>query len=330
MCLGILWAAPALRASPIYLSYTGGTVHFFVPADVFSLQVELWGGGGGSAGGSSGYVTALLSVTPNEDLTVNVAGSGRAIFSEAAVMGGFGGGGIGNGADFNNGGGWGGSGGGATSILLGSTLLLDAAGGGGGGAGSGGAVGGGGGLIGSDGIGQPGGGGGTQTAGGVNTGYPTWPCQNCNGSLGLGGTGDIWEGGGGGGGGYYGGAGGAAGLGAFVGWNPRRWRRRLFIYRRSRCFERQHLVWQRWDQQRSTTREHQRSKLSVWDRKRWRLCRSWGKWLGRAELYSGPRTVDLGDDIRCKPDIWCLQENDAALWRLGASCITSDVARLGA
>jgi hypothetical protein len=206
-----------LQASQLYISYTGVSTHFIVPADVFSLQIELWGAGGGSTGGAGGYVTALLSVTAGEDLTVNVAGGG--ISGTQAAFGGFGGGGWGTGAFFSNGtSGLGGSGGGATSILQGSTLLLDAAGGGGGGAGHGYSGGGGGGLVGSSGIGIPGGGGGTQTAGGVNNGAsPTWPCNNCNGSFGLGGTGDLFEGGGGGGGGYYGGAGGASGTGAAVG-----------------------------------------------------------------------------------------------------------------
>jgi hypothetical protein len=219
-CLVSLWAAPALHATVVYITYTGGAADFIVPPNVYSLQVELWGAGGGSTGASGGYVTALLSVNPNEDLTVNIAGGGHSVPGEAAALGGFGGGGVGSGADFSTGPGWGGSGGGATSILSGSTLLLDAAGGGGGGAGGlafGSPGGAGGGLIGADGIGIPGGGGATQTAGGVNLGFPSWPCVNCNGSLGLGGTGDVWEGGGGGGGGYYGGAGGAAGLGAAVG-----------------------------------------------------------------------------------------------------------------
>jgi hypothetical protein len=194
-------------------------VHFIVPADVFSLQMELWGAGGGSTGGAGGYVAAVLSVTPGEDLTINIAGAGRASFGPAAVLGGFGGGAAGTGAQLSGGTWtWGGSGGGATSILLGSTLLLDAAGGGGGGAGHGYSGGGGGGLIGSPGIGIPGGGGGTQTAGGVNNGAsPSWPCNGCNGGFGVGGGGDLFEGGGGGGGGYYGGAGGASGTGAAVG-----------------------------------------------------------------------------------------------------------------
>lgn len=214
--LGTFWAAASLHANQVVLTYVGtSSQQFIVPANVFSLQVTLWGAGGGSAGGAGGYVTAMLAVTPNEDLTVIVGGGGRVSFGLAAVLGGYGGGGAGTGLFFTNGAppSYGGSGGGATSITLAGATLLDAAGGGGGGSG-GFPGGGGGGLIGQGGVGFPGGGGGTQTAGGTNTGLGVnFPCNFCNGGFGFGGAGNLNEGGGGGGGGYYGGAGGGSGVG---------------------------------------------------------------------------------------------------------------------
>jgi hypothetical protein len=210
--LGALGAAPALHASSLVLTYIGlSPQHFIVPANVFSLQVKLWGGGGASVGGGAGYVTGLLDVSPSEDLTIIVAGGGSASLGTAAIQGGYGGGGYGTGLTLESSVLYGGSGGGATSILLGSTILLDAAGGGGGGAGlSGGAGGAGGGLNGLTGGGFAPGGGGTQTAGGTNTvGQIT--CASCGGGFGFAGAGDLFQGGGGGGGGYYGGAGGGFG-----------------------------------------------------------------------------------------------------------------------
>jgi len=208
VCLGAIGVAPALHASQIALTYIGPSPqHFIVPANVFSLQVKLWGAGGASAGGSGGYVTALLDVTPNEDLVVIVAGGGNVSQGLAVTPGGFGGGGDGSGyfdvftsTPYN-----GGSGGGGTSIMMGNTVLLDAAGGGGGVYSEvGGSAGG---MVGQNGIGFDPGGGGTQTAGGSNP--VTLLCHYvCDGSFGTGGNADIFQGGGGGGGGYYGGGGG--------------------------------------------------------------------------------------------------------------------------
>lgn len=102
---------------------TQGTQDLVVPAGVTSITVKMWGaGGGGGAGGATaagggggagGYVTATLTVTPGETLTVYVGGGG-------------------GGGTINTTGG-GGAGGGFTIIYRSASILALAAGGGGGG-----------------------------------------------------------------------------------------------------------------------------------------------------------------------------------------------------
>jgi len=199
-----LTVRPAQAAEPgrVTFEYTGAPQTWTVPDGVTSVAVDLWGAqGGGSWGGSGGRVQATLSVTPGQELQVNVGGAG------GWRRGGFNGGGgdrsiVGFG------------GGGASDIRVGTAALPDrvvvAAGGGGAGWGAtpvGGAGGAGGGLeggAGADACGA-GGGGGTQTAGGA--GHPP-------GMFGLPGTEVPWDPpDGGGGGGYY-----AGGAGQFCGW----------------------------------------------------------------------------------------------------------------
>jgi hypothetical protein len=66
---------------------TAGTFNFTVPADVFFIDVEVWGGGGGGgsplsanrgAGGAAGagYARKLCSVTPGQVIPVTVGGGG--------------------------------------------------------------------------------------------------------------------------------------------------------------------------------------------------------------------------------------------------------------
>lgn len=89
----------------------GGAYYFDVPTGVTEIQVDLWGGGGGGGdqfnalGGGGGYVSATLSVTPAETLTVYVGQGGQSS----------------------------GQGAGGTFILRGSAVLAVAGGGGGGG-----------------------------------------------------------------------------------------------------------------------------------------------------------------------------------------------------
>ncbi len=198
-------------------AYTGAPQTFVVPAGVTSLQVTAEGGAGGQdpygagsgapgqPGGVGGRVTATLTVTPGETLTVYVGGKGSAS-SVGTSPGGYNGGGTGDEV--------GGSGGGATDLrratatadAVGLNRLLVAGGGGGGGyndipgqsaGGNGGAP------TGSNGQDGPisffaGGRGGTQSG----------PGGNANANIG-GDYRNARAGGGAGGGGYYGGGGAA-------------------------------------------------------------------------------------------------------------------------
>jgi hypothetical protein len=208
------------RARSAIFSYTETTQIFTVPSGVTSISIKAWGAGGGVAqgggpgcnttgyaGGAGAYVSATLSVTPYEQLTVLVGGGGRAgaptCAQGAVANGGFGYGGPGHGGDAG--------GGGCSSILLGSTELLTA-GGGGGGAGSNSAARGGGPGGQPNGVSAtgPGGGGATQTG----TGAPGIG-NACSGTSGSGNNGGIGGGascgwGAGGGGGHFGGGGGGA------------------------------------------------------------------------------------------------------------------------
>lgn len=211
-------------------SYTGAAQTWTVPANVYSVTMELWGAQGGAGegnsgtpnGGLGGYIKATVTVTPGEVLQVRVGGQGVAGSSTAA--GGYNGGGQGGRYTCDGGGG-----GGATDVRRGAYALADRlviAGGGGGGGGDsnltnlGGAGGGGGYTTGVDGTAGTVGGHpglkGTASAGGA-AGGGVHACGSGGpataGTLGSGGTADdginacLDVGGGGGGGGYYGGGG---------------------------------------------------------------------------------------------------------------------------
>lgn len=209
-------APPALAATTVTFSYTGGAQSFTVPANVYSISVDAFGAQGqdapegGSTGGLGGEAQGRLAVTPGQVLQINVGGSG-----------GYGGAGAaGKGADPAADGG---AGGGASDVRRGgnglSERMLVAGGGGGGGNWIGGAVSGAGGsgggtsgtagANGSDGAG--GGGAGTASAGGSGGLGANGADAAAGGALGLGGTGSSGAGGaggGGGGGGWFGGGGG--------------------------------------------------------------------------------------------------------------------------
>jgi hypothetical protein len=241
--------ACALFAQMQTFNYTGGMQTFTVPANCFSITVDVMGAQGGDAtnlsqqpsighGGMGGRVQATIAVNPGDVLNIFVGGMGA---SDGLTLtcnnstGGYNGGGDGKGGynsyNYNAGGG-----GGASDIRLNGTALSDrifVAGGGGGGCCSGctgaGTDGGhGGGLIGQDGqnstcfLNLNNGKGGTQTAGGL-PGAWAGACTNSDtGSLGMGGRGQdsascsggvTCGSGGGGGAGYYGGGGGGNGPG---------------------------------------------------------------------------------------------------------------------
>ena len=229
-------------------SLTNATDNSYVtPNSTCVLLISAVGGAGGNGssngaqhglGGLGGYVSALVTTTPNQSISVTVGGGGLGGGAvpngnyTSAGTGGFNGGGNGAATTFvatPSGGG-----GGASSISIGGMLLLVAGGGGGGGAvrdsaataavGSGGN--GGSGLAttaGNDGdtaVGAYGtGGGGTAgTAnsaglGGTGTTQYWQGTRSGSGQNGVGGTGGAGSGGdngasGGGGGGYFGGGGG--------------------------------------------------------------------------------------------------------------------------
>lgn len=204
---------------------TGAEQVFTVPADVTSVSVAAVGAAGAEAvslveyrtpGGLGGTASTDLSVTPGQQLYVEVGGapSGSGCYPNIACVGGFNGGGSSH---------FGGGGGGASDVRtiprsdagsLDSRLVV-AAGGGGGGEGfaTAGGVGGtagqpGGGGLGADGYaGGSGGGAGTAAAGGTGG-----ASGGGNGSQGAGGAGGGDTGGGGGGGLYGGGGGGNLGF----------------------------------------------------------------------------------------------------------------------
>ena len=192
-------------------TYSGGVQYFDVP-NVTEIDVVLYGAKAGDGwntdvgtargfGGEGGVVTATLTVTPGEVLSIYVGGSGEDAGSGYAGNGGYNGGG--NGAISPNG--WqyfGGGGGGATDIRRGTGIADRLIVSGGGGAGSGwctsgaGNGGNGGGLVGETGqvcSNHSAGSGGTQSSGGSSGGI-----------FGIGGSASTY-GGSGGGGGYYGG-----------------------------------------------------------------------------------------------------------------------------
>jgi hypothetical protein len=227
-----LTSSPASAMEEHRLAWeTPGTYTWTVPDYVYIIHVDTYGaqGGGGGwqegVGGSGAHVYAQLSVTPGEQLTFVVGGTGH------GSDGGYGGGGDGGSGEL----GLGLGGGGATSILNG-TIPIVVAGGGGGAADLG---------VAGGGSGQPGGigtvvggfaasanghqgeagvwAGGQGGAGGSSDGvldgcrYRDAGVAGTAGTFGQGGTGGEYpdsypnNGGGGGGGGYFGGGGGGGG-----------------------------------------------------------------------------------------------------------------------
>jgi hypothetical protein len=216
--------------------FTGSAQTFTVPAGVTEITVDASGAAGGSGeafasnpdcasnfgvGGLGGDTTAVIAVTPGEELQINVGGRGGDGLPGSPGAGGFNGGGDAPSLDSN---GEGGGGGGASDVRRAGGALDDrlvvAGGGGGGGAcvGHGGGDGGAGGGIAGD-AGQNsqvileqfeaiGGGGGTDGEGGVG-GASFNPPNGQDGAAGQGGEGGGGSAtGGGGGGGYFGGGGG--------------------------------------------------------------------------------------------------------------------------
>ncbi|MCC7301235.1 MAG: T9SS type A sorting domain-containing protein [Bacteroidia bacterium] len=202
-------------------NYTGSVQTFVVPANVYLLSVDAFGGQGAdngpAPGGLGGRVQALISVNPGDILNIYVGGAGINSLSQPASA--FDGGG---GVYSYTSCGTAGTGGGGTDIRFNGTTLSDRIVVAGGGGGAGGYVSGnqtyaggaGGGLIGGDGViwpswPQSAGGGGTQSVGGAGgIACCSCPQYTTGGALGVGGNGSgDCAGGGGGGGGYYGGGG---------------------------------------------------------------------------------------------------------------------------
>jgi hypothetical protein len=211
---------PNNQNASIQFNFTGGEQIWTVPPGITEVVVELYGGQGGESysciggpnpqfdGGLGGFASGTLSVSPGQNLYINVGGKGG-VGQDGPFEGGFNGGGAG--------GYWGGGGGGATDIRTVSGDLYSRAivAGGGGGGNTGcsdhGAGGDAGGLNGNNGISYNGwtpGGGGGQFAGG-NAGQNGAQA----GSFGLGGSTEAYHMGGGGGGWYGGGSAYAAGGG---------------------------------------------------------------------------------------------------------------------
>ncbi len=126
-----------LNGQSVTYNYTGGEQYYIVPAGVYALQVNAWGGGGGggfgSNGGGAGYAASAVNVNPGQVVTIRVGGGGRYSSLDPSTsrdfpvnyMGVYGGGGdtwvVGNG----------GQGGGRTEVDVGPATLVVAGGGGG-------------------------------------------------------------------------------------------------------------------------------------------------------------------------------------------------------
>ena len=183
-------------------TYTGSAQTYTVPANVRSISVYLWGGGGGRSsidGGSGAFVSGTVAVTPGATYSVVIGKSGNTSGTTKGTMA-QGAGGAGTYSYFG--------GGGFSGLFSGASLTIGALvaiAGGGGTASFFGPRGGSGGVI-TGGTGtSPSGGypgtGGTQTAGGTTAGGIT----STIGAQFFGGDGRLE--GPGGGGGYYGGGG---------------------------------------------------------------------------------------------------------------------------
>ena len=69
--------AAADSAGSQTFGYMGGPQYFTVPSGVAQLLVEAWGAqGDGANGGRGGAVRDFLTVTPGQNLQVNVGGAG--------------------------------------------------------------------------------------------------------------------------------------------------------------------------------------------------------------------------------------------------------------
>lgn len=208
---------------------TVGTYTFTVPSGCTSVLIDMAGAQGGnsfyaSPGGKGGRAQGTLSVSPGQNLIVNVGGQGTTSTSSSGVRAG-GANGSGGGAQGGNGNGYGGGGGGSSDIRVGGSALSNrvivAAGGGGAGTNCssstefGGAGGGTSGLGGANCSSSVDacvcGSGGSQSSGGA--GATCYGFGGSNGSLGAGGQHTNTSYTGGGGGGYYGGGAGAYGGG---------------------------------------------------------------------------------------------------------------------
>jgi len=223
IAISLTLAAPASATTETF-GHTGAAQTFTVPAEVTKVSVDAFGGAGGqdffgaSPGGRGGRATAMIAVSPGEELEVNVGGAGSA--------GGFNGGG---GVSGCGGGGGGGAGGGASDVRrdadadtdheLAERVVVAGGGGGGGGGGyagvgggtGGGTTGGDGGLNGDSSETTAPGRGGTQGAGGAAGTSAGGTFDGQPGQLGVGA--DATTCGSAGGGGLYGG--GSAPIGGF-------------------------------------------------------------------------------------------------------------------
>jgi hypothetical protein len=226
-------AEAACTAGPTTYTTAQAATTYVVPTDCTTLTIKAWGGGGGGGetkagtggtGGGGGFAKGDVTVTPGENLTIQIGGGGLGGTTAAGTGDGGGGNSVtaaGGGTGGNQGDtavGGGGGGGGFATVKRGATFLIQAGGGGGGGGagenagnngGAGGAGGGSTGIAGGAGA-ATGGGGGTASAGGTGGGTGGTSGSANQGGNGGTSTGDARGGGGGGGGGRFGGGGGGA------------------------------------------------------------------------------------------------------------------------
>lgn len=144
-------ASAGVSSESVRFEHTGDVQSFVVPPGVTQVEIEACGARGGSGGGDvpgsggrGARVTATLSVTPGETLSILAGGSGEdgeGLKDDGAIGGaeGFNGGGQGGSVDGGNDDAISGAGGGgASDVRQGGTALADrvvVAGGGGGGGG---------------------------------------------------------------------------------------------------------------------------------------------------------------------------------------------------
>lgn len=222
--------------------YSAGNTSWAVPSGVTSLTIKAWGAGGGGGagngnasggdGGGGGYAKSVVTVTPGDNLSIDVGTGGArgSSTSRGGNGGGYsaitnsttatlllkaGGGGGGGGARGSRSGGDGGGGGGATGVTGTSAAGGDGGKGGNGGTtsagGTGGAAGGSGGIAGAAGAANAGGDGGGFTSSTCTTAVSSTGGNGGTGGGGAGGTDtSTCADGGGGGGGRYGGGGGGS------------------------------------------------------------------------------------------------------------------------